>query len=1044
MSGIIDFFIDKYKSTLLIFILIFTVGYTSYLNIPKESNPNIEQPYIIVDVTLEGISPQDSEKLLVKPLENELKNVNNVIYYESEGGEGFAWVFVEFAAGTDTNIAMDNVRDAVNTAKRNLPNEAEEPTIEEYSATRSRPVLSLSVSGDVDFSILNKISNKLEENLKTIPEVLDVRIRGDRDEVIDITLSATKMASYNINQNQVLSLFSNNDILVPAGNIENDSGTISLKIDGKIDSIEQILETPVKVFDGFVLKFKDIATVNRIYKTPTSFARINGENTIGLSITKRQGKNILETVAYSKAVVEEFKKEIPDNVHITYTFDGSKDVVDLLNDLENNIISSVILVFLVILAALGFRSSLLVGFAIPGAFLIGIIVLYYLGISMNMVVLFSLIMSIGMLVDGAIVVSEYADKKMLEGLDKREAFRMAAKRMCMPIISSTGTTLAAFFPLLFWGGTTGQFMVYLPMTLIFTLTASIFMALIFIPTLGSVFGKRRVNESEIANLNAIENKDYKNLNGLESLYYPLLNYSVKHPKTIILGIVLLSVLIISSFVKSNNGTIFFPEGNADNITLFVKAEGDYSIYEKDKMVREIETRLLDKSKSFNPYIKYFYVRTISDEYNIGRISLTLHDWKERPQSGEIADMLREEFKNLSGIRVEISEARQGPSSEKEIEMDISSNNFDNLFNGMKELDQELRKLDYIVDLINELPKNGLQWNFNIDREKAALYGTSIAEIGSALQMLTNGVKITEYIPDDIDEDIDVRVRFNESDRNIQTLQTLTVNTSQGLVPLSTFVTLEYKPKIISIFRLNGVESRALSANLKDGVLLSEKMEELNAIVKKIEEKHNISVYFAGDSEEQDSTSKFLVNAFYASVFLMFLILVAQFNSYYQTFVVLSAIVFSTTGVMLLLYLLEQPFGIVMGGIGIISLAGIVINNNIVLIDTFNEKMIKHNNNHIDAVIETCLERFRPVFLTTITTILGLIPMAFKLNIDTLKGVILYDSPSSQFWYQLAYSIIGGMGFAFFITLFMTPALLIVFKDLKLPRSNKKSQEYQHV
>tara|TARA_Y100001960_G_scaffold328546_1_gene417589 strand:+ start:15201 stop:18317 length:3117 start_codon:yes stop_codon:yes gene_type:complete len=1038
MSGIIDFFIDKYKSTLLIFILIFTVGYTSYLNIPKESNPNIEQPYIIVNVSLEGISPQDSEKLLVKPLENELKNVNNVIYYESEGGEGFAWVFVEFAAGTDTNIAMDNVRDAVNTAKRNLPNEAEEPTIEEYSATRSRPVLSLSVSGNVDFSVLNKISNELEENLKTIPEILEVRIRGDRDEVIDITLSATKMASYNIHQSEVLSLFSNNDILVPAGNIENENGTISLKIDGKIDSIEQILETPVKVFDGFILKFKDIATVNRIYKTPTSFARINGENTIGLSITKRQGKNILETVAYSKAVVEEFKKEIPDNVHITYTFDGSKDIVDLLNDLENNIISSVILVFLVILATLGFRSSLLVGFAIPGAFLIGIIILYYLDISMNMVVLFSLIMSIGMLVDGAIVVSEYADKKMLEGLDKKEAFRLAAKRMSMPIISSTGTTLAAFFPLLFWGGTTGQFMVYLPMTLIFTLTASIFMALIFIPTLGSVFGKRRVNEAEIANLNAIENKDYKNLNGLESLYYPLLNYSVKNPKTIILGIILLSVLIISSFVKSNHGTIFFPEGNADNITLFVKAEGDYSIYEKDKMVREIENRLLDKSKPFNPHIKYFYVSTISDEYNIGRISLTLHDWKERPQSGEIADMLREEFKDLSGIRVEISEARQGPSSEKEIEMDISSNNFDNLFNGMQELDQELRKLDYIVDLINELPKNGLQWNFNIDREKAALYGTSIAEIGSALQMLTNGVKITEYIPDDIDEDIDVRVRFNESDRNIQTLQTLTVNTSQGLVPLSTFVTLEYKPKIISIFRLNGVESRALSANLKDGVLLSEKMDELNAIVKKIEEKHNISVYFAGDSEEQDSTSKFLINAFYASVFLMFLILVAQFNSYYQTFVVLSAIVFSTTGVMLLLYLLEQPFGIVMGGIGIISLAGIVINNNIVLIDTFNEKMIKHNNNHIEAVIETCLERFRPVFLTTITTILGLIPMAFKLNIDTLKGVILYDSPSSQFWYQLAYSIIGGMGFAFFITLFMTPALLIVFKELKLPRLNKKS------
>ena len=1028
MKGIIDFFIDKYKSTLLLFILIFAVGYTSYLSIPKESDPNIEQPYIWVDVSLFGISPQDSEKLLVKPLETELKNVEGVVYYESEGGEGFAWVFLEFAAGTDTDQAMDKVRDAVNVAKSKLPNEAEEPIIGEFSSARNRPVLSVSVSGDVEFSVLNKVAQELEEQLRNIPQVLDVNMRGDRKELIDITLSSTKMSSYNINQNEVLTLFSNNDILVPAGNIRSDDGNIALKVDGKIDTIQQILNTPVKVFDDYVLKFKDIATVNRVYRTPTSFARLNGDTNIGLSITKRQGDNILETVAYAKAVVEAAKEEIPNGINIKYTFDGSTDVLDLLADLENNIISSVILVFLVILAALGFRSSILVGFAIPGAFLIGIIVLYYAGISMNMVVLFSLIMSIGMLVDGAIVVSEYADKKMLEGMDKREAFRYSAKRMSMPIISSTGTTLAAFFPLLFWDGTTGQFMVYLPMTLIFTLTASIFMALIFIPTLGSVFGKARVNLKEKSNLEAIEEKRFNDLQGMESWYYPFLKYSVDNPKTIIFSIILASMLIFVSFGQSNNGTIFFPEGNADNVSLFIKAEGDYSIYEKDKMVKEVEEVLLEK---YTEHVKYFYVRTITDEYNIGRISLTLVDWKERPTSSVIADQLREEFKDLSGIRVEVSESRQGPSSDKEIEMDVSSNNFENLFNGMQELDQELRKLDYIVDLINELPKNGLQWNFDIDREKAALYGTSIAEIGSALQMLTNGVKITEYIPEDLDEYIDVRVRFNKEDRTLQTLQTLTVNTNQGLVPLDTFVTLEYKPKIISIFRLNGVESRALSANLKEGVLLSDKMDELKELVKNIEEKHNITVDFAGDSAEQSSTETFLINAFAIAIFLMFFILVSQFNSYYQTFVVLSAIVFSTTGVLLLLYLLEQPFGIVMGGIGIISLAGIVINNNIVLIDTFNEKMVKHNNDHITAIIETSLERFRPVFLTTITTILGLIPMAFKLNIDTMTGVVLYDSPSSQFWYQLAYSIIGGMGFAFFITLFMTPALLIVFKDFKL-------------
>lgn len=1035
MKRILNTFIDKYKSTLMVFLLIFFTGFVSYSNIPKESNPNIEIPYIWVDVYMDGVSPEDANKLIVKPLENEMKNINNVVYVEAEATEGYAYVFVEFEAGTDTKVAMDDVRDAVQIAKAELPNDAEEPVIEEFSSAKNQPVLEFMLSGNVSERILSKISDKLEDEISSIPEVLEVKISGKRNEMIDVTILPEKMNLYNISQSEVLALFRNNDSIIPAGTIEKKRGTFSFKIPGSVDTLEEILTMPVKVEDETTLTFRDIAEIKRTFKTPNSFARINGEKTIGFSISKRTGKNILHTVENVKHVVEEAKKQLPQGIEIKYTFDGSDDVNELITDLENNILSSVILVALVILATLGFRTSLLVGMAIPGAFLMGIIALNFMGISLNMVVLFSLIMSIGMLVDGAIVVSEYADKKMQEGLKKKEAFKEASARMAMPIISSTATTLAAFFPLLYWGGTTGQFMKYLPLTLIVTLTSSIFMALIFIPTLGSKFGKKYKNNEEAYNIQKLKAKEYHKIKGIEGLYYPFLNYSVKNPLTILLSVVLFSTFIMTSYVQSNKGTIFFPEGNADNISLVVKADGDYSIYEKNAMVKEVEDIILNK---YSQYADYFYTRTFHSAGSIGRIKLTLKDWQERPTSGDIADKLREEFINYSGIKVEISEQRQGPTSAKELEIEIASNDYEKLKHTVLKIDEEFSKLNYLVDLDNDLPKNGIQWNFEIDREKAARFGTSVSEIGAAIQMMTNGVKISDYRPDDLDSELDIRVRYPEEDRNIQTLETLTINTKFGQVPLSTFVTQTFSPKVTSIFRLNSMQNVYMTANLREGAQLSNHVEEMQKIIEDVVQKDpDIRIFFAGDQEEQDATMSFLMNAFAISVFIMFMILVAQFNSYYQTFVVLSAIIFSTMGVFGLLYLLEEPFGIVMGGIGVISLSGIVINNNIVLIDTFNEKLIKFNNDYYAAIIETGVERLRPVFLTTITTILGLIPMAFKLNIDVMKGTILYDSPSSQFWYQLAYSLIGGMGFAFFITLLVTPALLVVFKTYNVKEKLKK-------
>tara|TARA_B100000700_G_scaffold71271_1_gene79245 strand:+ start:11248 stop:14349 length:3102 start_codon:yes stop_codon:yes gene_type:complete len=1027
MKTIINFFIEKYKSTILIFLLIFITGLSSYFSIPKESQPNIEIPYIWVDVFLEGVSPEDSEKLIVRPLENELKNLQDLKEIKGEASESFGSVFLEFEAGTDTDAALANVRDAVTIAKAELPPSAEEPVIREFSMADERPVLTITVSGNVDQRSLDKVVNYIDEELSGISEVLNTDISGQRTEMIEITISPEKMQLYNISQSEVLNLFNNNDRLIPAGKLENFTQNIAFKISGAVDTLDEIKNMPIRVIDDQVLLFKDLATINRVYKTPSSFARINTENAIGISVKKRSGANILDTVEKSKNVVEKIKNEIPSSIHIKYTYDGSQEVNDLLEDLENNIISSVFLVFLVIVAALGFRTSVLVGLAIPSAFLMGILILQLSGISINMVVLFALIMSIGMLVDGAIVVSEYADKKMQEGLNKKEAFKEAAIRMSMPIISSTATTLAAFFPLLFWPGTTGQFMSYLPLTLIVTLTSSVFMALIFIPTLGSKFGRSYTHETAKENLKALRKGDYTKISGLERLYFPVLKYSVNNPKTTIFSIILLSIFIVVSYVGNNAGSLFFPEGNSDNMNVYIKDRGDYSIFEKDQLVRKVEKEIIEE---FSNVTKTFYTRTVNSGDTIGRISLTFKDWQERPSSSIIANNVREHFMNTYGYTVEVRESRGGPTSGKELQLELSSNNKDNLYNSVEELTKKFKELGYITDIENDLPLSGMQWEFDIDRQLASQYGTSLSAIGSKIQFVTNGLKITEYNPDDLDEEIDVRIRFPNDQRTIETINNLMIETNKGQVPISTFVERKFTPKVTSITRIDGKETITLAGNIKEGYLLNNKLPEIESILKDVLNKNpNVSFKFAGDQEEQNNTMQFLMSAFGIAIFIMFMILVAQFNSYYQTFIVLSAIVFSTMGVLGLLYIMNEPFGIVMGGIGVISLAGIVINNNIVLIDTYNEKYNEYND-YYKAVIETGIERFRPVLLTTITTILGLVPMAFKLNINVFNGTILYDSPSSQFWYQLAYSIIGGMGFAFFITLIITPALLIVFKHHK--------------
>ena len=488
MNAIIDAAVTHARTVLSIFLLLLISGTYAYVNIPKESSPDIDIPTIYVSMHLEGVSPDDAERLLIRPMEQELSTIEGVKEMKATSYQGGGNVVLEFNAGFDKDTALDDVRVAVDKVRPELPDEADEPSVQEVNFSLF-PVLVVTLSGDVPERTLLKLGRALQDKIETIPSVLEAGIAGDREELVEIVVKPELLESYGLDGVEIINFFNLSNRLVAAGNLDTGAGRFAIEVPGLFESVFDVMDMPVRVIGDSAITVADIAEVRRTFKDPENFARLNGERALALEIVKRSGENIIDTIEKVRATVEAEQKLWPETIEVTYTQDESKTIRTMLLDLQNNVISAILLVMIVVVWALGVRAAGLVGVAIPGAFLTGILVIFGMGLTVNIVVLFSLILSVGMLVDGAIVVVEYADRKMSEGLHRREAYAEAAKRMSWPIISSTATTLAAFAPLLFWPDVVGEFMKYMPITLIAVLASSLAMALIFVPTLGALIGK---------------------------------------------------------------------------------------------------------------------------------------------------------------------------------------------------------------------------------------------------------------------------------------------------------------------------------------------------------------------------------------------------------------------------------------------------------------------------------------------------------------------------------------------------------------------------
>ncbi|BAO43936.1 efflux RND transporter permease subunit [Thiolapillus brandeum] len=1030
MNAIIDWALAHRRTMILLLLLLFSAGLSSWLNIPKEAEPDIAIPYIYVSISHPGISPEDAERMLVRPMENELRAIQGVKEMTANAGQGHASVTLEFVAGFNPDKALNDVRDKVNLAKARLPDETREPTVHPVTMAEQNPVLTISLSGPVPQRALIELGRHLQDKLEAIKDVLEVELGGDRRDQLEVILDPLAMESYGLDQQDIYSLVSRNNRLIAAGSLDTGKGSFQIKIPSVFETLDDILDLPVKTSGDRVVHFRDVASVRRSYTDPSSFARLNGQNTISLEVKKRPSRNIIETVEAVRRVVKEERQKWPEHIQVTFTNDSSKQIHSMLKDLENNVLSAVLLVVIVIIAFLGARTALLVGLAIPGSFLSGILILATLGYTVNIVVLFALIMAVGMLVDGAIVVTEYADRLMSEGVKPQVAYGEAAKRMSWPIIASTATTLAAFAPLIFWPGIMGEFMKYLPITLIATLAASLAMALLFVPTLGTVIGRPRpVEEHTCKRLLQMEQGDILGVDGFTGLYVKILHFATRHAWKMLLATIIFSIGVFMAYGASNLGMQFFPEVEPEGGNITVRGYGDLSIWEKDSLMREVEDAILDM-----PEIETLYTR-VGGRNRIGRIRYNLVDWKQRRKAGEIIREMKQRTARISGMEIEIGKDESGVGGGKDLKLELSSRFPKKLDKAAASIRKALNANPNITDIEDSRSKPGIEWQIIIDRAAAARFGTDAASVGSMIQMITNGLKVGEYRPDDVDRELDIRVRFPTDKRSINHLDSIRILTDHGLVPISNFVQRKAVPKVDSIRRVDARRVITVSANMKEGHLLSLELPKLKEQLAGLGLDPRVEIDLKGENKEQDESKAFLEKAFVIALVVMAIILVTQFNSFYQAFLILSAVLFSTVGVFLGLLIFQKPFGIVMSGIGVISLAGIIVNNNIVLIDTYNV-LRRQGMEAMEAVLRTGAQRLRPVLLTTVTTILGLMPMVLEINIDLFTRNIDIGGPSTQWWSQLATAVAGGLAFATLLTLIITPCMLVLGARREQKKSNK--------
>ena len=1028
MIKIVDFALSKARTTLALALLVIVAGSVARSALGVAADPNIQLPLVSVEVFLDGASPEDASRLIARPLETRIRSVPGVKELSSSARLSYARIVAEFEVGYSIDTALRDIKQAVEEVKFELPREAEDPQIREYSFAMF-PVMNLSLIGSASLRQKVFIARELQDKLESISEVLAADLEGVPQEVLVGIIDKSKMETYGITLNQLYNAISSNNLIIPGGAQDTGTGKFNIEVPGIFETAEDVYNIPIKVTRDAVVTLSDIGEIKRTFKDYSSFAKVNGKDAITLEIRIRVGANAIDAKTKILKEVSDFQETLPPNLSIVKTNDETVWAEMMISELEGNIITAIFLVMVLVIASMGVRVGMLVGLSIPFCFLLTFIVLKVVGIEFNFLVMMGLLLGLGMLIDGSIVVTEYADRKISEGLNRLEAYRMASKRMFYPILSSTATTIAAFIPLIFWPGFTGQFMRYLPVTVFIVLSASLVYAMIVTPVIGSIFGQRK------STLVSGENEQTGEFvfDKISSFYGKWLKTFVKNPgETLIAVLMLLWFFGYAMYGSFGKGTIYFAEVDPFAAEINIRARGNFSALESKEIMERVESSLSEVSG-----IENLYLTTGSQWFNSGGDTMSRGFLEVGMLTGEltgteIIQNAQAAVSNLPGIIVEITPEEGGPSFSSPIELGIFGNNEDQVAQVTQSIERYLQEdVTGLTNINSTLPHPLIEWKVEVDKQKAAQLGVSMMDIGALVQMLTNGFKVGEYRPDDSKDEIEIRARFDKELRSLSGIKDLKINSINGLIPISTFIKLVPTQNRQSVVRRNGKFFHEIGMGTEAGYLESDKVKEIGAWLETQNFGSEISTKFRGQQEETEAVTAFLGGAAVTALALMLILLVTQFNSFYQSFLVLSAVFMSIVGVLIGLMIMGKPFSTTMNGIAIVALSGIVVNNNIVLIDTFNRLVGEFPNlSKEEVIMKACKQRLRPILLTTATTIFGLLPLAVGVSIDVISREILIGSRVVEWWTLLASSIVFGLSFSTVLTLIFTPAALILPSRIK--------------
>ncbi|MEQ1771503.1 MAG: efflux RND transporter permease subunit [Devosia sp.] len=1036
MMNLLERILRMPRVVLTIMTILLIAGGMSYASLPRESFPAIDIPYFYISVSQTGVSPADAERLLGKPIEDRVKDVDGLSNYTTTSSTGHASVLLEFDVNVDKDKALSDVRAKLDGVTGELPDDATTPTVTTVS-TASFPSISVAVYGDVPERALVQKAKALKDAIEKLPDIQSADLSGSRDEMLAVTIDMDQLEAYNLTAAQLFDALAKNNLVVPGGTLDTGQGSFNIEVPGLITTAADVYSLPIKTSGDTVVTFGDVASITRTFKDATSYAHVNGQPAITLAVVKKLDTNVISVVDEVKRAVAEEVKTWPAGIQHSFLLDQSESAKSLFTSLQAAVLTAVALVLITCVATLGLRPALMIGMSIPISFMIAFLVTSMLGMTLNMMIMFGLVMAVGVLVDDPIVVVEYAERKLQEGVPRREAFIMAARKMFVPVVSATVTTLCAFIVLLFWPGIIGKFMSYLPTIVIVVMCASLVSALIFMPIIGSLIASTHVDPVAKAKADIVmypDKFDVNKVSGITGVYVRMMSKLIHYPLvTLPVGF----ALVVAIFMFAHpSGFTAFPEQEPEQGTVNVIARGNYSPVEIRDYLAEVEARILtvqgiqDSVMTFGGGSGFGSGGAPPD--TIGSFQLQFIPWSERVPAKEIFQNIRDKVATIPGLEVQISAQEQGPPAGKAINLRVESTNYADLAPVVAKLRNYVENdVSDTIDVEDGRPSPGIDWQVNIDRVAAAKYGIGVRELSPYVQLVTSGVRIGTYRPDDSTDELDIRVRLPLEERTFDALDSLRITTASGQVPVSNFITRTPVQKVATLIRRDGVYSMNVAANVLPGVDSNQKVNQ----IKEWEKEQlasgaipaNTHIVYGGADEQQAETFAFISKAFVIALAMIALVLLIEYNSFWQVVVTISTVAMSLAGVMLGLAITGSPFSMIMTGLGIVALAGIVVKNGIVLTDTYNHYNRDDGVEPIKAMLLTISQRVRPVLLTATVTALGVIPMALNVEFDFIGREINIGGLAGTWFVALSLALVSGLFVSTTLTLVMVPVMIVAPK-----------------